>query len=150
MDNKIYKPPIYADRKKMEKKEEILYKALSDRIICASFNVYNLLGRGFLEKVYENALYIELDRFNILCERQRKVSVYYRGQVIGEYVTDIIVENKIIVEIKATQETPKIYEAQLLNYLRATNIKLGYLLNFGNPYKLYFKRLINQYWLINK
>ena len=123
--------------------KDILYKSLSDRIICAAFNVYNILGSGFLEKVYENALCIEFDRLDISYKRQKPITVLFREQVVGDYIADIIVDQKIIIEIKATQDIANFHNAQILNYLKATNYRLGYLINFGNKGKLYFKRFIN-------
>ena len=122
--------------------KNILNKDLSDKIIGAALNVYNILGRGFLEKVYENALCLELKRSNIPYECQKQIKVLYREQMVGDYISDIVVDNKIILEVKATLETPGYHEAQILNYLKATGFKLGYLLNFGSKDKLYFKRFV--------
>ncbi|MCK4947507.1 MAG: GxxExxY protein [Candidatus Aureabacteria bacterium] len=122
--------------------KNILNKDLSDKIIGAALNVYNILGRGFLEKVYENALCLELKRSNIPYECQKQIKVLYREQMVGDYISDIVVDNKIILEVKATLETPGYHEAQILNYLKATGFNLGYLLNFGSKDKLYFKRFV--------
>jgi len=126
-----------------KKDKNIKFKQESDLIICAAFNVYNLLGNGFLEKVYENALCLELARLHVKCEKQKQTFVYFRDEVVGEYFADLLVENQIIVEIKAVQNISPIHEAQLLHYLKATKLQVGYLLNFGNEKKLYFKRFVN-------
>jgi GxxExxY protein len=95
------------------------------------YEVYNILGYGFLEKVYESALYNELKIFGLHCERQKKIAVYYKNTLIGEYYADIIVEDKIILELKAAEAICEEHEFQLINYLKATNIEVGLLLNFG-------------------
>jgi len=112
--------------------EEVLYKELSGEIIRAAYKVYNTLGAGFLEKVYENALIHELSKQGIKTESQVPVNVYYEDKKVGEYFADILVENKIIIELKAVTELTKAHEIQLINYLKATNIKLGLLINFGD------------------
>ncbi len=117
-----------------------LHQDLTEKIIKAYYNVYNELGYGFLEKVYENALMIELKSLGLDCEKQKPISVSFKGHNIGEYFADIIVENKVIIELKAAEGLVEEHEAQLLNYLRATEIEVGLLINFGkNPQ---FKRKI--------
>lgn len=116
------------------------YKELSNEIINAFYKVYNHLGFGFLEKVYEHSLYFELTERGINCTRQHKINVYYKDQQIGFYYADIIVENKIILEIKAADSLCKDHELQLINYLKATEIEIGLLLNFGKQPQ--FKRKI--------
>jgi GxxExxY protein len=108
-----------------------LYSDLSGLILKAFYNVYNTLGHGFLEKVYEKAMMIELAKFGLKAERQRPIKVYYEGQLVGDYFADIIVNDKIIIELKAVQTLVEAHEAQLVNYLRATDIEVGLLLNFG-------------------
>ena len=93
--------------------------------------MYNALGYGFLEKVYENALLLELRRRGLQVEQQTPIKVYYAGQVVGEYFADLLVEGKVIVELKAAEAISPAHEAQLLNYLKATGISVGLLLNFG-------------------
>ena len=110
---------------------EYLHKDITDKIIKAFYNVYNCLGYGFLEKVYQNAMIIELNAMNIKCEKQVPINVYYKGKRVGEYYADIMVENKVIVELKAAEGIIIEHEAQLLNYLKATEIEIGLLLNFG-------------------
>lgn len=115
-----------------------LHQDLTERIIKAYYNVYNELGYGFLEKVYENAMMIELKTLELKCEKQKPISVSFKGFSVGEYFADIIVENKVIIELKAAECLIEEHEAQLLNYLRATDIEVGLLLNFGK--KPQFKR----------
>jgi GxxExxY protein len=104
---------------------------LTEKIIGIFYEVYSKLGYGFLEKVYENALMIEFRRAGIKAEAQFPISVKYDGQSIGEYTADILVEDKLIVELKAVKPLLADHEAQLLNYLKATEIEVGLLLNFG-------------------
>lgn len=107
------------------------YKELTEKIIEIFYRVYNKLGYGFLEKVYENAMMIEFSREGILATSQSPIKVLYEKQVIGEYFANILVDDKVIVEIKASKKLALEHEAQLLNYLKATNIEVGLLLNFG-------------------
>ena len=103
-----------------------------DKILHAFFKkVYPKLGYGFLEKVYENALALELRRVGLAVEQQAKIGVYYDGVVLGEYYADLLVDSVVIVELKAIQRLGTEEEAQLLNYLRATPCEVGLLLNFG-------------------
>jgi len=107
------------------------HKELTEKIINIFYSVYNKLGYGFLEKIYENAMMIEFKREGILAISQSPIKVFYDGEVIGEYYADILVDNKVIVEIKASKRLVEENEAQLLNYLKATDIEVGLLLNFG-------------------
>jgi GxxExxY protein len=118
----------------------MLYEEITDKIIKAFFTVYNTLGYGFLEKVYENAMLIELQKCGFNLENQEKLNAYYMDLIVGEYYADIIVENKVIIEIKVCDKLCKNHEAQLLNYLKATEIEVGLLLNFGP--RAEFKRKI--------
>ena len=104
---------------------------LTKKIIGAFFRVYNVLGYGFLEKIYENALALELRKLGLRVEQQKRITVYYDGQEMGEYFADIVVNGIIIVELKAARQLSKEHTAQLLNYLKATTIEVGLLLNFG-------------------
>ncbi|HZK60608.1 MAG TPA: GxxExxY protein [Anaerovoracaceae bacterium] len=119
--------------------EKMLYAELTDKIISSFFKVYNTLGYGFLERVYENALVIELKRagFNVL--QQENIKVYYEDQVVGDYFADIIVE-QVILEVKAAKGLVEEHKAQLINYLKATDKEVGLLLNFGKSPE--FKRVI--------
>ena len=101
---------------------------LTYKINGAIFEVNRVLGAGFLEKVYENALVLELRNQGLKAESQSPISVLYKGEVVGEYLADILVEDKVILELKAVDQLQKVYEAQILNYLKATGIKIGLLL----------------------
>jgi GxxExxY protein len=107
------------------------HSELSKKIIAAAHNVHKELGQGFLEKVYKNALAIELQEAGIKCALEVPMSVRYHGHVVGDYVADMIVEDKIIVEAKAVSELNSIHEVQLVNYLKATGMQIGLLINFG-------------------
>lgn len=104
---------------------------LTEAIIGAFYDVYNSLGYGFLEKVYENALAIELKHKGYKATQQKRILVRYRGQVIGDYYADLVVDDTVIVELKATSKIIEQHEAQLLNYLKATPYEVGLLFNFG-------------------
>lgn len=104
---------------------------LTREIIGAFYAVYNSLGYGFLEKVYENALAIELRRRGLTVEQQKPICVYYQGEIVGEYFADLVVNDLVIVELKAGRTITETHEAQLLNYLKATPYEVGLLLNFG-------------------
>lgn len=110
---------------------DYLYSELTGKIIKGFYNVYNELGYGFLEKVYERSMLIELKALGLACEAQVPINVYYEGEKVGEYYADILVEGKVILELKATEAICDEHEAQLINYLRATDIEVGLLLNFG-------------------
>ncbi|MBI4648545.1 MAG: GxxExxY protein [Bacteroidia bacterium] len=117
-----------------------LHSDITNLIIKAFFNVYNTLGFGFLEKVYENALIIELKKLGLIVANQVPIEVFYDGEKVGLYFADIIVNNCVIIEIKAAENIIKEHEAQLVNYLRATNFEVGVLLNFGKEPQ--FKRRV--------
>jgi GxxExxY protein len=104
---------------------------LTSRIIGAFFRVYNCLGYGFPEKVYENALVLELRKMDVKAEPQEPITVYYDDQVVGQYYADIVVDGAVILELKAVDALLPEHEAQLLNYLKATSVEIGLLLNFG-------------------
>lgn len=113
---------------------ELLHKDLTDKIIQVFYKVYRELGYGFLEKVYHNAMLIELTLQDISCQSQQKINVFYQGRNIGEYFSDITVNGLIILELKASEVLAEANENQLINYLRATEFEVGLLLNFGkNP-----------------
>ncbi len=114
---------------------------LTYKINGAVYEVNRILGSGFLEKVYENALLIELNEIGLKAEKQVPIRVEYKGNTVGEYFADIIVEGQVILELKAIDSLLKIHEAQMLNYLKATNIKLGLLINFTYP-KAEIKRYV--------
>ena len=111
--------------------DEYKHKELTDAIICCFYTVYNTLGFGFLEKVYENALLAELQNRGITATAQSPISVFYGNTQVGEFFADIVVERVVIIEIKAVKSLVAEHEAQLLNYLKATEVEVGLLLNFG-------------------
>jgi len=111
--------------------DNLKHKDITDKIIKAFYQVYNTMGYGFLEKVYENALIIELKKFGLNVIAQHPIRVYYDTAVVGEYFADILVENTIIIEIKAAKAISIEHEAQILNYLKATQLEVGLILNFG-------------------
>ncbi|MEJ5264597.1 MAG: GxxExxY protein [Bacteroidales bacterium] len=119
---------------------ELIYKELTNKIINCFYTVYNTLGYGFLEKVYENAMMIELRKQGIYAEKQKPIKVFYTDELVGEYFADIVVEDVIIVELKAAEFIIEEHELQLINYLKATEKEIGLLLNFGK--KPEFKRKI--------
>jgi len=120
---------------------KILYKDLSYKIIGGAMQVHKELGYGFLEKVYENALKIIFEEKGIYVEQQQGIKVIFHKKEIGKYIADLIVEDKIILELKATKSITNIHKAQLANYLKGTNKRLGMILNFGRD-KLEFQRVI--------
>jgi GxxExxY protein len=126
-------------------KENYKYADLTEIIIGAFFNVYNQLGYGFFEKVYERAMMIELPLQGLKCECQKSIKVYYKDIEIGNYFADILVEDVIVIELKAVETILPIHEVQLVNYLKATGKEVGLILNFGP--KPQFKRrvLSNKY-----
>ncbi len=116
----------------MEAQTKLQHQEITDRILHAFFKVvYPQLGYGFLEKVYENAMVIALLALGLRVQQQVKISVYFQGQPVGEYYADLLVEEKVIVELKAVSQLMNEHQAQLLNYLRATPYEVGLLLNFG-------------------
>ena len=106
--------------------------AVTEKIIGCAYRIGNTLGCGFLEKVYENALKIELTKAGLLVEQQHPITVLYDEEIVGDYVADLLVEREVIVEIKAVKKIEGIHLAQCLNYLKATGLKVGLLINFGN------------------
>jgi GxxExxY protein len=119
---------------------DILYKDLTDSVIRCFYNVYDELGGGFLESVYEKSLMIELGDMGLCAESQKVLNVYYKNHLVGDFRADIMVEGKVLIEVKAGSCLLSIHEAQLLNYLKVTGTKIGLLVNFGD--KLEFKRKI--------
>ncbi len=118
----------------------MLHSEITEKIIKAFFKVYNTLGYGFLEKVYENALVIELQKMGFNISQQHNIKVYYDMKMVGDYYTDIIVDDSIIIELKAAETLKKEHKTQLINYLKATDKEVGLLLNFGKTPE--FKRAI--------
>ncbi|MBN2117919.1 MAG: GxxExxY protein [Anaerolineales bacterium] len=119
MEKKIYPISLYK------------HSDITEQILAAFYAVYSTLGYGFLEKVYVNALKIELEKRGLAVNKEFEIKVYYAGQIIGEYFADLIVSDSVIVEVKAVKMLAQEHEAQLLNYLKATPYEVGLLLNFG-------------------
>ena len=117
------------------------HKSLTDKIIGGAMCVSNTLGIGFLERVYENALVIELEEMGLAVEQQKSIQVKYKDRVVGDYVADLIVEGVVTIELKSVDAISKAHEAQLLNYLKATGVRVGLILNFGTP-RLGIRRLV--------
>jgi GxxExxY protein len=111
--------------------DRYFHKELTDTIIKAFYDVYNELGFGFPENVYQNALYFELKNHQLRVEAQKAIQVYYKNQLVGNYKADLTVNDTIILELKAVEYLVEEHEFQLINYLKATNIEIGLLLNFG-------------------
>ncbi|TWT97075.1 hypothetical protein Pla108_28520 [Botrimarina colliarenosi] len=114
---------------------------MTETVIGAAFTVSNELGIGFLEKVYENALAIELRGCGLLVQQQKPVQVSYRGKIVGEYVIDLLVEDRLVLELKHAKALSEAHLAQSLNYLKATGFELALIINFGNP-RVQVKRVI--------
>ena len=121
--------------------EKILYKDLSYKIVGLAIQVRKELGFGFLEKVYENALMVLLEENGIEAKQQFPIKVSFHGRIVGDYIADILVENQIILELKAQDKIADVHKAQTLNYLRATGLRLAILLNFGKD-RLEHERLV--------
>jgi len=117
---------------------------ITQKIIGCAYDVANGLGCGFLEKVYENALRIELRRVGLAVLQQHSIPVMWRGEIVGDYYADLFVEDSVIVELKAVKALDDIHSAQCLNYLRATNRKVCLLMNFGKP-QIEVKRIVNNF-----
>ena len=120
---------------------EVIEKELSYEIIGIAMKIYNDLGYGFLEKVYENALKNELEKLGLKVKQQHPIKVIYNDKIIGDYIADLLIEDKLIIELKTIEKLSKVHEAQILNYLKATKLKVGLLINFS-PNKLEFKKLV--------
>lgn len=125
---------IYADSK-------LIFADLSYKVRGAIFEVYNTLGSGHKEQVYQKALEKEFEERNISYKKEKNLDVNYKGKKVGNYRPDFVVEEKIIIELKAVEFVPKSYEEQLIHYLKTTGFIVGLLVNFGQP-KLYIKRLV--------
>lgn len=121
---------------------ELIYQELSEKVVGAGITVHKKLGPGFLETVYEQALKIELAKQGIGFESQKKINITYDGSIVGTHILDMIVEGKIILELKAVDSFEDIHFAQVRSYLRATGLRLGLLMNFNRP-RLAIKRIVN-------
>ena len=118
----------------------MIHDKITEKIIKAYYTVYNTLGYGFLEKVYENALAIELQKNGFLVTKQQNIDVFYEGHLVGDYFADILVDGLIILELKAAEAICEEHKFQLINYLKATDKEVGLLMNFGK--KPEFERVI--------
>ena len=112
------------------------HQELTAKIIECAYKVHNTLGFGFLEAIYQNALLIELLKAGLQAEKEKKIQVYYDTQLVGDYMADIIVENKVILELKSVKDLHPAHSAQLINYLKATGIEIGLLINFGGSVEI--------------
>ena len=119
----------------------IIFKELTNKIIGCAITVHKIVGAGFLENVYEQSLCVELKLNNIPFTRQKIYSVFYKNHVVGKYLADIVIDNKVIVELKSVSYINRNMEAQLLNYLHVSNIHVGYVINFRNAV-IEFKRFV--------
>ena len=120
----------------------LLYKDLTDRILKAAYTVHSELGCGFLEKVYQEALAIQMTEMNIPFEREKHLNVFYHGKCLQcDYIADFVVDDKVILELKAVTEMDNVFKAQTINYLKITGYKVGFLMNFGQE-EFQFKRLV--------
>ena len=119
----------------------LMHEELTGELIGSAFEVWKVLGYGYLEKVYENALVVEFGLRNLQVQQQFDIAVNYKGHIVGQYKADLFASGKVIVELKAEKEYNPKHEAQLLNYLKGTGIKVGLLFNFGEK-KCEFKRLV--------
>lgn len=118
----------------------MIEEELTGQIIKCYYKVYNTLGHGFLERIYHNSMIIELVSQGLRVETEKPIAVFYQGRVVGTFVADIVVEDRVVVELKANERLIEAHEAQLVNYLRATEIEIGLLFNFGKTAE--FKRKV--------
>jgi GxxExxY protein len=130
----MMKPPMNADQRRLDE--------ITQRIIGCAFTVRNVLGHGFLEKVYENALLHELRKTGLAVEQQKAILVRYDGIVVGDYLADLLVERCVLIELKTVKQFDEIHMAQCLNYLRATDLRVCLLINFGTS-KVQVKRVVH-------
>jgi GxxExxY protein len=124
--------------------DEHRLNSITEKVIGCAYRVANGLGPGFLEKVYENALAHELRKAGIAVEQQKRVLVLYDGIVVGDYVADLLVEEVVLVELKAAKALDEVHLAQCLNYLRGASLRIGLLINFGTA-RIEVKRVVNGY-----
>lgn len=128
------KPQIATDSK-------LVYKELTAKIIQAFFEVHNTLGPGYLESIYQNALKIELERIGLQCMTERVVEIFYRNKKVGEHRIDLVVNGKVIIELKAVSGFHPVHQAQVISYLKATGLRVALLVNFGKD-KVVYKRFV--------
>ena len=127
----------------MKKAFQGKHSDLTDLIIKAFYLVYNELGYGFSEKIYERAMELVLAEMGLVVEKEKRIPVYFRGQILGEYVADLVINGIVMAELKAVSHTLDVHEAQLLNYLKATEVEVGLLFNFGPDPKVIRKAYDN-------
>ena len=125
-----------ADKPLIKSENNLILSDVTDKIISAAYEVHNQLGFGFAEKVYENAMMIKVLAKGLTAAQQVPISVFFEGKLVGEYFTDMLVEDAIIVELKAVSDLSRVHEAQLINYLKATGKKVGLLINFSEKLKI--------------
>ena len=124
--------------------QQLIHEEITKKIIGCAFEVINELGAGFLESVYEKAMLIALADTGLNTQSQQQIKVLFRNKIVGDFYADLLVEDKVLVELKTVKSLTPQHEAQVINYLNATRIQVGLLLNFGNP-KLEFKRYTRSY-----
>jgi len=127
------KPPMNADERRLDE--------ITKRVIGCAYAVSNTLGAGFVEKVYERAMVVELRANGLAIAQQHAMSVNYKGVVVGDYVADLVVANEVIVEVKAVKALDEVHAAQCMNYLKATGLRIALLLNFGKP-RIELRRIV--------
>jgi GxxExxY protein len=126
----------------MEKQEsKLLHSGLTEKILGVYYDVYNEIGHGFLESVYNNCMFLAFTKVGMSVRREVPVPVCFRGQDVGQFKADLVVESSVLIELKAIQNLDRVHEAQIMNYLRATELEVGLLLNFGSP-KPQFRRIV--------
>ena len=124
---------------------DLLHKEITEKVIKSFYKVYNTLGYGFLEKIYENAMAIELRKIGLAVKCQHPITVFYESIIVGEYFADIIINDIVVVELKASKSLLEEHECQLINYLKATEIELGLLMNFGKEADYKRKIFMNKF-----
>jgi len=134
----------------MSQKVVMKIDKLTERIIGCAYTVYNTLGAGFLESVYKNAMLIELNKAGLQAESEKPITVYYDDQIVGNFFADIVVNNEVIIELKAVEMISKAHEVQLVNYLNAVNKDIGLLINFGGTNGVKVKRKYKNYRTIRQ
>ena len=120
---------------------KLLHSEITEKILGIYYDVYNEIGHGFLESVYNNCMFLALTKAGLSVRREVPVPVYFRGQDVGQFKADLVVEGCVLIELKAVQNLDRSHEAQVMNYLRATELEVGLLLNLGSP-KPQFRRIV--------
>ena len=137
-----FSPQMHTDETRIKSGEkDFSLQPVTQQIIGAAFEVHNVLGFGFLERVYQRALQVELQARGVKVELEPPIQIRFKGVIVGDYAADLLVEDQIIVELKTDATYQSLHEAQLLNELRGTGIRLGYLINFGRE-KVEYKRMV--------